>query len=243
MKSLSKRVLGYWHYGIILTYLSLTLSVCGICLSTASVPRPDMGVLLLLLAGLCDAFDGMVARTRKNRTLGDKVFGVQIDSLCDLVAFGIAPVMIGVGMGFRRWYYVIIYSFFVLCGLIRLAYFNVNEINKVVGVTLDSDSQLERGFVGMPITSTAVSVPVFYLIATMLTPNVVSETVAAVVPSVIMMFCYALSAVLFIARFKMPKPRVKGIVTIIVVLTVLIISLCLIRFYVCGVPLFDGPLK
>ena len=110
MKITSKRILGFWHYGIILTYVSLTLSVCGICLSTARVPRPDMGVLLLLLAGLCDGFDGTIAKTRKHRTLDDISFGVQIDSLCDLVAFGIAPVMIGVGMGYTRWYYVIVYK-------------------------------------------------------------------------------------------------------------------------------------
>ena len=128
MKITSKRILGFWHYGIILTYVSLTLSVCGICLSTARVPRPDMGVLLLLLAGLCDGFDGTIAKTRKHRTLDDISFGVQIDSLCDLVAFGIAPVMIGVGMGYTRWYYVIVYSFFVLCGLTQDTFLTTGSV-------------------------------------------------------------------------------------------------------------------
>lgn len=243
MKITSKRILGFWHYGIILTYVSLTLSVCGICLSTARVPRPDMGVLLLLLAGLCDGFDGTIAKTRKHRTLDDISFGVQIDSLCDLVAFGIAPVMIGVGMGYTRWYYVIVYSFFVLCGLVRLAYFNVKEINKVMGVADTQSPAFKPGYTGMPITSIAISLPVFYLAATMLSPQVTSAAVADVLSPVIMMFCYFLSGILFIAKFQMPKFRVKGLIAMIVVMTVLVISMCLVRYYVCGVPLFQGPLK
>lgn len=247
MKSTSKRVLGFWHYGIILTYLSLLLSVWGACLSTARIPRPDLGVVALLMAGICDAFDGMVARTRKDRTLDDKLFGVQIDSLCDLVAFGVAPIMIGVGMGYRRWYYALIYGFFVLCGLVRLAYYNVKEIGKVTGVEISvggGEAQGERSrFTGMPITTIAVSLPIFYLIATMVTSKIAPDWVCDFVPPFLMMFCYFVSGILFIGKFKMPKFKVKGLVILIVILTVLIISLCLVRHFVCGVPPFIGKIK
>lgn len=247
MKSTSKHVLGFWHYGIILTYMSLLFSVWGACLSTARIPRPDLGVIALLIAGICDGFDGMVARTRKNRTLDDKLFGVQIDSLCDLVAFGVAPTMIGVGMGYRRWYYALIYSFFILCGLVRLAHYNVKEIGKVVGVEITANGEQAEStgprFEGMPITTIAISLPIFYLVATMITPSVAPESVCNVLPPFLMMFCYFVSGVLFVCRFKMPKLRVKGLVVVIVILTVTIISLALIRYYVCAVPPINGKLQ
>ena len=97
----NKYIVGYWHYGVILTYLSLALSVCGICFAAAygGPRRDDIAAFFVLLAGLCDAFDGMVANTRKHRTADDKMFGMQIDSLCDIVSFGIAPIMVGVEIG------------------------------------------------------------------------------------------------------------------------------------------------
>ncbi|MFR8335166.1 MAG: CDP-alcohol phosphatidyltransferase family protein [Oscillospiraceae bacterium] len=49
-------------------------------------PRiPQWAVFLLLLSGLCDAFDGKVARTRENPTRAMQNFGIQIDSLADIV--------------------------------------------------------------------------------------------------------------------------------------------------------------
>ena len=60
--------------------------------------HPYIGVMLLLLCGLFDTFDGRVARSKKNRTEKEKAFGVQIDSLSDLVAFGVLPVCIGVAL-------------------------------------------------------------------------------------------------------------------------------------------------
>ena len=110
---------GFWHYGVILTYLSLASAVVGICFSVggAKEPYPWVGVVCLLISGLCDAFDGIVARTRKNRTREDCMFGERIDSLADLVAFGVAPAMIGYnsiplpgGSGAFEFLYINIYA-------------------------------------------------------------------------------------------------------------------------------------
>ena len=54
----------------------------------------DLAVLCLALSGLCDMFDGKIARTKKDRTEIEKRFGIQIDSLCDVVCFGVFPAMI-----------------------------------------------------------------------------------------------------------------------------------------------------
>ena len=129
MKSESKKIVGFYHYGVILTYLSVIAAIVGMCFSVGGnkPAHPGIGVICLLISGFCDAFDGAVAKTRKNRTKEDKMFGERIDSLSDLIAFGVAPAMIGFGMRLNRWYFFRYTLFFVLCALIRLAYFDVTE--------------------------------------------------------------------------------------------------------------------
>ena len=92
-------MIGIWDYTVILTYGSLLSAVMGILVSLSGHGHPYFGVLFLLLCGLFDTFDGRVARSKKNRTKKEKDFGVQIDSLSDLVAFGVLPVCIGMGLG------------------------------------------------------------------------------------------------------------------------------------------------
>ncbi len=65
MKCESKRFVGFWHYGVVLTYLSVVSAVIGICFSIGGNKRslPEVGVICLLLSGFCDGFDGAVAKT------------------------------------------------------------------------------------------------------------------------------------------------------------------------------------
>ena len=70
----------------------------GIMLCLNDIGLPYLGMFFLMFCGLCDAFDGKVARTKKNRTEQMKQFGIQIDSLSDLVAFGVLPACIGIAM-------------------------------------------------------------------------------------------------------------------------------------------------
>ena len=72
-------------------------------------------------------FDGKVARTKKDRTEVEKRFGIQIDSLADIVCFGVSPAILCYRMGMRGLTGVAILLFYVLAGLIRLAWFNVSE--------------------------------------------------------------------------------------------------------------------
>ena len=106
-------------------------------------------MFFLMFCGLCDAFDGKVARTKKNRTEQMKQFGIQIDSLSDLVAFGVLPACIGIAMlrnsiefsifpDFKflhladktvviKVILTIIAVLYALAAMIRLAFFNVLE--------------------------------------------------------------------------------------------------------------------
>ena len=80
-------MLGVYDYTVILTYISLWISIGGMMLSLNG--HLDLAVLCLALSGLCDMFDGKIARTKKDRTEIEKRFGIQIDSLCDIVCFGV----------------------------------------------------------------------------------------------------------------------------------------------------------
>ena len=82
-------MIGVWSYTVILTYLSLISGTVGICFAASG--RPFAAICCLLISGLLDLFDGKVARTKKNRSELEKGFGIQIDSLADIVAFIVVP--------------------------------------------------------------------------------------------------------------------------------------------------------
>ena len=142
-------MIGFYDYTVILTYLSILSGTTGIILCLNGIGHPFLGMFFLLFSGLCDTFDGKVARTKKNRTEQMKKFGIQIDSLSDLIAFGALPACIGIALlrcglrttlplGFTRYIFeknpmlvqiilTIIAVLYVLAAMIRLAYFNVLE--------------------------------------------------------------------------------------------------------------------
>jgi CDP-diacylglycerol--serine O-phosphatidyltransferase len=68
-----------------------------------------------------DAFDGKVARWRNKSSL----MGQELDSLADLISFGVAPAAVAFTIGLRSFLDTLGLTFFVLCGLSRLARFNV----------------------------------------------------------------------------------------------------------------------
>ena len=86
-----RKMIGFYNYTVILTYISLVSSVIGI----AQLFNHNFltAIFCLMLSGFCDMFDGVVARKHKTRTEQEKVFGIQIDSLCDLVCFGVFPAL------------------------------------------------------------------------------------------------------------------------------------------------------
>lgn len=228
MKNTCKAFVGFWHYGVILTYLSVISAVVGICLSAMGYPFFG-GVICLWISGVCDAFDGVVAKTRRGRTKEDKMFGERIDSLSDLIAFGVAPVMIGFGMGLHEWYYLIIFVLYVLAALVRLAYYDVTEEIRLQ----DPNSGERKSFEGLPVTNAAIGIPIFYLLAIMFRP--LGGSLGALVPKLVMGFAYLLVAFLFVFRFKMFKAKVRGLVIAISIVTAICLGLLFINIYV-----FDG---
>jgi CDP-diacylglycerol--serine O-phosphatidyltransferase len=78
--------------------------------------------LLLPLALVCDVLDGYVARLNRRR---QSVLGGDLDSLADIISFGVAPAVLGFTLGLRGGWDMLILTYFVVCGVSRLARFNV----------------------------------------------------------------------------------------------------------------------
>ena len=86
------RLIGFYDYTVILTYLGLASSVLG--MTRAIHGDYKFAIFCLAFLGICDAFDGRIARTKKDRTEDEKNFGIQLDSLCDVICFGVFPALI-----------------------------------------------------------------------------------------------------------------------------------------------------
>lgn len=145
-------MLGFYNYTVYLTYIGLVSAVTGMFLAMDG--RPIAAVICLLISGVCDMFDGKIARTKKDRTTEEKRFGIQIDSLCDVCCFGVLPAVIGFSVGADRWWQIAVAALFVVCGVIRLAYYNVTE-----EIRQDSTDKNREHYQGMPITTSAILVP------------------------------------------------------------------------------------
>lgn len=96
----------------------------------------------IFLGMIFDFLDGRVARLRNKASL----MGQELDSLADLISFGVAPATVAFSIGFQTTLDVVILSFFVLCGLARLARFNIT-VNQIP----HDDNGKSKFFEGLPI--------------------------------------------------------------------------------------------
>ena len=183
------RFIGFYDYTVILTYLSLISAVVGTVLSSQG--RFTAAILCLMFSGLCDGFDGAVARSKKNRTDDEKAFGIQIDSLCDAVSFGIFPAFWAYFYGLKGPVGIAIVTIYSLCAIIRLGFFNVLEAKRQ-----QTEGGCNKFYRGMPVTTISMLLPPAYFLGLLLL-----EGVFAVVLHVLMAAC----AFLFVLDFRMKK--------------------------------------
>ena len=87
-----KRIVGMWNPSVILTYVGMAFAVLGMgfAFQGEDVAHP---MICLIIAGVCDLFDGAVAR-RCKRTEEEKAFGIELDSLVDVLSFIALPITI-----------------------------------------------------------------------------------------------------------------------------------------------------
>ena len=116
--------IGKYNRSVILTYIGVGFAFAGIVLCVYSYAAAAMTALVA--AGICDLFDGVIAR-RCKRDKAEMEFGVQIDSLADVMGFLALPAVLGLRLmeGTGVFKYVVIFGY-ILCGIIRLAWFNTS---------------------------------------------------------------------------------------------------------------------
>lgn len=183
----TKMFIGYYKMSVLVTYLGVVSGVLGMIYGINGLTTHAL--VCLMFSGICDAFDGKIARACK-REKEEKEFGIQIDSLADTVSFVVLPVIILYGMGLRNWLHVMIYICYILAGVIRLGYFNVKAN--------ESKEDKLPFYSGLPVTSSAIIFPIFYLAKYFILPSQFYTLYITVM---------AFTALLFVLNFKLKKPE------------------------------------
>ena len=193
------RFIGVFDYTVILTFLSLVSSVFG--MTQAIHGDYKMAVFCLAFSGVCDAFDGRVARSKKDRTDDEKAYGIQLDSLCDVICFGVFPALICYLLGVRGVLGLAIVFFYCICAVIRLAFFNVQE-----GKRQQTEGGCNKVYRGLPVTSISMLLPLTFWLQFLL-PDLVFPVLLHILLLVV--------GFLFILDFPLPKPDLKTILLMI----------------------------
>lgn len=188
--------IGIYNRTVILTFIGLIFSIIGIC--SCFYGNTDIAVILLMLSGICDAFDGVVASKAK-RDEKEIKYGIQLDSLVDIVSSGIFPIILLMSMGFNKWYNITIYCFFAIAGVIRLGYFNIN---------CEEDGKY---FKGVPITTSTMLIPFIYI----LTTNEIALSLSMFILSVLFLVNIKIKKLNFIQRIIL---TVIGIALIVILI-------------------------
>lgn len=217
-------MIGFYNYTVVVTYMSLLCSIFGmvLCVKQSVLSLGVNGdykiaVLMLALSGLLDMFDGKIARTKKDRTEDEKKFGVQLDSLCDVICFGAYPVLLAYCVGMRGKISALILMIYVIGAVIRLAFFNVMEDKRQ-----QETSENRKEYQGLPVTSIAVIFPILYFLGLLAKAHGLEPA-----RELILQIGMLVTGVLFVVDFKVKKP---GNLTIaILALSVAIVLLFIFR--------------
>lgn len=221
------KFIGFYDYTVILTYLSLLSSVFG--MTRAIHGDYKLAIFCLAFSGICDAFDGRVARTKKNRTEDEKNFGIQLDSLCDVVCFGVFPALICYLLGVRGFLGIALVIFYCLCAVARLAFFNVLE-----GKRQQSEGGATKVYHGLPVTSIAFILPLAFWLQ-----FIMSELAFMVLLHAIMLVV----GFLFIYDFPLKKPGLKSIILLSAILAVTVsVIFAYTKFHVPAPTEEDNPI-
>ncbi len=125
-------------------YVTLSNSACGLISIWSSINHNFyLASIFMILAVVFDSLDGRIARVMKSQNN----FGAELDSLSDVVSFAIAPFVFGLEVLGGE---IIAFSgmFFVLCGILRLARFNITHL---------------KYFEGVPITTNGILFPMLWI--------------------------------------------------------------------------------
>lgn len=167
-------------------------------LKVSDVRHVYFACALVVVALVFDVLDGRVARWRQKTS----AMGRELDSLADVISFGVAPAVIAYGCGMQGFYDRIVLTVFVACGVSRLARYNVTA------ETLSEGGDKVKFFEGTPIPTSVVMV---LLLAWAASQGAVGEALwfgkvlvggLTLHPLVLL---FAVSGSLMVSRIRLPK--------------------------------------
>lgn len=187
--------IGKYDKSVIVTFLGTLSAMTGMYFILGyDEPKLTIAIICLIIAGICDMFDGKVARMCKNRTEEDMEYGIQLDSLADMIAFVAFPVVTLYGVskyfnvGLHPVLTIIAVTLFAIGGISRLAYFNLTA----------TKSEPVKYYTGLPVTTTAMIFPLIYLLRYVLPSQVFVSIYLSI---------FFLVAFLFVFKFRIRKPK------------------------------------
>jgi CDP-diacylglycerol--serine O-phosphatidyltransferase len=187
-------------------WFTLANAICGTgalfsmltYLQTTDVRHVYFACGMVFAALVFDVLDGRIARWRQMNS----IMGRELDSLADVISFGVAPAVIGYGCGMQGLYDRIILTYFVACGVSRLARYNVTA------EALSGDEGKVKYFEGTPIPTSLLLVMLMFWAASQ---NALHESLwfgqivfaGFTLHPIVLLF--AISGSLMISRIRFPK--------------------------------------
>ena len=181
--------LGIYNIATMVTYLGLISSFFSMYFALNN--RLDISLILFLLAGFFDLYDGVVAR-KFNKTEEENKFGIQIDSIIDVINFGITPIVIGVSIGMNTAIDIALFLAYIFAATMRLAYFNICALKK-------EDNKPLKHYTGLPVTYVSSILPTVILIMIVFFNSNL----------LLLRLAFAALTILYILKIKIPKPMGK----------------------------------
>ena len=168
-------------------------------LQNGDIRHINFACTLLVAALVFDVLDGRIARWRQKTS----DIGRELDSLADIISFGVAPAVMGYALGMNGLFDRIVLAYFVACGVSRLARYNITAEE------LSAGGDKVKYFEGTPIPTSLLIVGVLFIAASMsavggaLWFGELTLGGFKLHPLVLM---FALSGSLMISRIRVPKP-------------------------------------
>ena len=166
-------------------------------LQTTDVRHVYFACGMVFAALVFDVLDGRIARWRQKSS----GMGRELDSLADVISFGVAPAVIGYGCGMQGLYDRIVLTYFVACGVSRLARYNITAAAL-------SEGDKVKYFEGTPIPTSLLLVVLMFVAATQdaLRDSLwFGQVVFAGFTLHPMVLAFAVSGSLMVSRIRFPK--------------------------------------
>lgn len=192
-------MIGIYNYTVLFTLFGTISGVAGILeISKGNITG---AMLCLMLSGFFDMFDGTIARTKQNRTEFEKKYGIQLDSLSDVICFGVLPLTIALHVTSSLGTISNLCIIYLITSISRLAYFNVEEEMRT-----KKENTPRKTYTGLPVTASALIIPVLYLTKFLVPTHF----------AIVFLIGFLMISIFQISKIKLPHFNLKGLLICLV---------------------------